>query len=251
MLSLFLLFLFLFDVVRCAYEGKANATAIELNTLTALSTTGSPNYFRFVLPSASFVSVSAKPGDSSNTASLQIDLIDAADSFFGSAGTPMGADLSALLLGGTYFLYMPNAIANFTLTVTTSVCGDDGVAAPPATNVDAASALDFYANRSAPISVWFCPPAVPDALFFRIRAPQPGTISVALSTEQQFAPIFGSTLALLAADGTTVLSACGGQPGARRPAWRAAAGWAPTGPGGTCRTPAASGGGRRRSWARE
>jgi hypothetical protein len=76
----------------------------------------------------------------------------------------------------------------------------------------AATALEFYANRSDPISVWFCPPNVPASLFFRIRAPQPGTVSVALSTEQQFAPIFGSTLALLAADGSTVLSTCGNQP---------------------------------------
>jgi hypothetical protein len=211
------LFLFAFlnvmiNVVECGYVGKENATLIQLNTVESLSTTTSPNYFKFVLSTPSFVSISAKPRDLANTASVQIDLIDSNETFFGSAGTAAGADLGALLVAGTYILYMPNAVSGFTLSVNTSVCGDDGVAAPTATNVAAATALEFYANRSDPIPIWFCPPNVPASLFFRIRVPQPGTVSLALSTQQQFAPIFGSTLTLLAADGSTVLSTCGNLP---------------------------------------
>jgi hypothetical protein len=60
------LFLFAFlnvmiNVVECGYVGKENATLIQLNTVESLSTTTSPNYFKFVLSTPSFVSISAKP----------------------------------------------------------------------------------------------------------------------------------------------------------------------------------------------
>jgi hypothetical protein len=57
------------------------------------------------------------------------------DTAASTAGTNAGADLGALLLAGTYIIYMPNAVPMFTLSVNTSMCGDNGVAAAAATNV--------------------------------------------------------------------------------------------------------------------
>jgi hypothetical protein len=208
----FVLTVCLFSVVVLAgYPGKENAKPVPLNMLTQQTVPAAPGFFSFVLSTASFVSISAKPLDNATSSgSFQLDLIDSNETFFGSAGTSAGAELSALLLAGTYIMYMPNVLPLFNLQVSTSVCGDDGVPAPTAGNTAISSALDVDAARADALTVWFCPPApVPENLFFKIRSATPGSVQLSLSTNQNTAPIFGATLALLKPTGE-MLSSCGG-----------------------------------------
>jgi hypothetical protein len=197
-------------VVFAGYPGKENAKPVPLNMLTQQTVPAAPGFFSFVLSTASFVSISAKPLDNATSSgSFQLDLIDSNETFFGSAGTAAGADLSALLLAGTYIMYMPNVLPLFNLQVSTSVCGDDGVPAPTAGNTAISSAVDVDAARTDAVTVWFCPPApVPEHLFFKIRSSMPGSVQLSLSTNQNTAPVFGATLALLTPTGE-MLPSCG------------------------------------------
>jgi hypothetical protein len=204
----------LINRVACAYPGKENATMIQLNMPVTLSVTQPPGYFKFVLSTLSFVAVQASRVNSSSNSSsldaLQVDLIDLNETFFGSAGSTIGAELSAVLPAGTFILYVPNAIASFNLSVYTSVCGEKGVAAPPPTNLDIATAIDVNVTSSDSDSypIWFCPPNVPKYLFFRLRASTPGTATVSLETGRSLAPIWDASLTLLTDTGD-YLTSCG------------------------------------------
>lgn len=188
--------LFVLPVVL-AYEGKENAIPITLDVLAnqTNSAVKLPVYYSFSLSRVSFVQVTATPDPliSPSTLSLQIDLIDNNDTFYSSAGTTAGANLSALLLPGNYLLYMPNANPAFTLLVATAECGDGS---PAPTNLTPETALAVPANRTDPLVIWICPPTAPSTLFYRVESPDTGSLIATLATEQQRAPIFGATLSL-------------------------------------------------------